>query len=122
MKLTPLQTIIFIVILAGITWGTYCATIDQLPDLTGVVVGNTTNPPGTNQIGTVYISDKDNAKNTSVIITNNTKIYRETKDNKQIETDMKLLRKGSKVEIYTIGEATNTIPPQIEAEKIIIKQ
>ena len=123
MKLTPLQTIIFIVIFAGITWGTYCATMDQLPNLTGVVVGDTNNPSTiSNQtIGTVYISE-DKAQNTSVVITNNTKIYRETKDNKQIETDMKLLKKGSKVEVYTIGKPTNTIPPQIEAEKIIIKQ
>ena len=42
MKLTPLQMVVILVILAGIAYGTYWATVDQMPDITGVVVGNTT--------------------------------------------------------------------------------
>lgn len=125
MKLSPLQTFIIIVILIGVMYGTYSATMDQLPDLTGTVVGNTTGTPNSaNQttIGTVYIHDEtNNTSNMSVIITKNTKIYQETKDNKQVETNMTHLTNGCKIDVYTIGDATNTIPPQITAEKIVIK-
>ncbi len=122
MKLTPLQMIVMIVILAGIVYGTYSATVDQLPDITGTVVGNTTNNNNQNQtIGTVYVQDDTNT-NTSVIIKKTTKIYKEMSDNSQVQTNMRDLKKGSKIEVHTIGEATNTIPPQITAEKIIVKK
>ena len=122
MKLTPLQMIVMIVILAGIVYGTYSATVDQLPDITGTIVGNTTNNNNQNQtIGTVYVQDDTNT-NTSVIIKITTKIYNEMSDNSQVHTNMRDLKKGSKIEVHTIGEATNTIPPQITAEKIIVKK
>lgn len=123
MKLSPLQTVVFIVILAGIAYGAYSATVDQLPDLSGTVVGNTTVTNGTNQtIGTVYLyDDTNNTSNMSVIITNHTKIYKEDKDGKQVAVNMSSITKGSKIDVYTIGDATNTIPPQITSEKIIIK-
>lgn len=122
MKLTPLQMIVMIVILAGIVYGTYSATVDQLPDITGTIVGNTTNNNNQNQtIGTVYVQDDTNT-NTSVIIKKTTKIYKEMSDNSQVQTNMRDLKKGSKIEVHTIGEATNTIPPQITAEKIIVKK
>ena len=114
--------IVMIVILAGIVYGTYSATVDQLPDITGTVVGNTTNNNNQNQtIGTVYVQDDTNT-NTSVIIKKTTKIYKEMSDNSQVQTNMRDLKKGSKIEVHTIGEATNTIPPQITAEKIIVKK
>lgn len=124
MKLNPIQMLVILVILAGIVYGTYSATIDQMPDITGVVVGNTTNNSNltNNSIGTVYVQDKNDATNTSVIITTNTKIYRENSKNQQVETNMKDLKKGSTIEVHTIGDATNTIPPQIVAERIIIKR
>ena len=123
MKLSSLQTVVFIVILTGIAYGTYSATIDQFPDLSGTVVGNTTVTNGTNQtIGTVYLYDNtNNTSNMSVIITNHTKIYKEDKDGKQVAVNMSSITKGSKIDVYTIGDATNTIPPQITSEKIIIK-
>ena len=116
--------LVILVILAGIVYGTYSATIDQMPDITGVVVGNTTNNSNltNNSIGTVYVQDKNDATNTSVIITTNTKIYRENSENQQVETNMKDLKKGFTIEVHTIGDATNTIPPQIVAERIIIKR
>ena len=124
MKLTPLQMVVILVILAGIAYGTYWATVDQMPDITGVVVGNTTSSSNitNNSIGTVYVQDETNTTNTSVIITKNTKIYRESSDNKQLESNMRDLKKGSKIEVHTIGAATNTIPPQIVAERILIKK
>ncbi|WP_455645732.1 hypothetical protein [Methanosphaera sp.] len=125
MKLSPLQALVLIVVLVGIVYGTYAATMDQLPDLTGTVVGNTTNiANSTNQtIGTIYIHDETNStSNMSVIITKNTKIYKENKDSKQVECKMNQLVRGSKVEVYTIGDPTNTIPPQVTAEKIVIKK
>lgn len=125
MKLSPLQAFAIIVVLIGVMYGTYSATMDQLPDLTGTVVGNTTgtsNSANQTAIGTVYIHDEtNNTSNMSVIITKNTKIYQETKDNKQVETNMSHLTNGCKIDVYTIGDATNTIPPQITAEKIVIK-
>lgn len=122
MKLTPLQMIVMIVILAGIVYGTYSATMAQLPDITGTVVGNTSSHNQTNMIrGTIYVED-DSHNNISIIITNETKIYREGKDDKLSNGKMNHLTKNSKVEIHTVGEATNTIPPQIVAEKIIIKK
>jgi hypothetical protein len=71
MKLTPLQMIAILVVLAGIAYGTYSATVDQLPDITGVVVGNTTSTSNitNNSIGTVYVQDESNTTNTSIIIT-----------------------------------------------------
>ena len=42
-------------------------------------------------------------------------------DNKEVKTDLNQLKKGSKVEVYTEGDPTNTIPPQITAKKIVIK-
>ena len=124
MKLTPLQMVVILVILAGIAYGTYWATVDQMPDITGVVVGNTTSSSNitNNSIGTVYVQDETNTTNTSVIITKNTKIYRESSNNKQLESNMRDLKKGSKIEVHTIGDATNTIPPQIVAERILIKK
>lgn len=123
MKLSPLQTVVFIVILAGIAYGAYSATVDQLPDLSGTVVGNTTVTNGSNQtVGTVYLyDDTNNTSNMSVIITNRTKIYREDKNGKQVAVNMSCITSGSKIEVYTIGDATDTIPPQITSEKIIIK-
>ena len=116
--------IIMIVILAGIVYGTYSATMDQLPDLTGTVMGNTTTSSNitNNSIGTVYMEDKMNTTNTSVIITQDTLIYKEIEDNKQVKADMKELRKGCNIEVHTIGDPSNTIPPQVVAEKIIIKR
>ncbi len=123
MKLTPLEMLVIIVILAGIVYGTYSATVDQMPDITGVVVGNTTNNSNitNNSIGTVYVRDEYNA-NTSVIITTQTKIYKENSENQQVESNMRDLKKGATIEVHTIGDATNTIPPQIVAERIIIKR
>lgn len=121
MKLTPLQMIVMLVILAGIAYGTYSATMAQLPDITGTVVGNTSSTNQSNHIrGTIYVED-DSQQNISVIITNTTKIYQEQKD-KVSDAKMNQLTKNSKIEVHTIGEATDTIPPQIVAEKIIIKK
>ncbi len=123
MKLTPLQMIAMIVILAGIVYGTYAATMDQLPDLTGNVMGNTTSANLTNNsIGSVYVQDDSKSTNMSIIITNNTKIYKEAADNQQVQASMNQLTKGCKIDVFTVGDATNTIPPQIVAEKIIIKK
>jgi hypothetical protein len=124
MKLTPLQMIVMIVILAGIVYGTYSATMDQLPDITGSVLGNTTSGTNitNNTIGTVYVQDDSQTTNTLIIITTQTKIYKESNDNQQVETDMRDLTQGCRVEIHTIGDATNTIPPQIVAERIVIKK
>lgn len=122
MKLTPLQMIVMIVILAGIAYGTYSATMAQLPDITGTVVGNTSSHNQTNMIrGTIYVEDESH-NNVSIIITNETKIYREEKNDELSNAKINHLTKNSKVEIHTVGEATNTIPPQIVAEKIIIKK
>lgn len=123
MKLTPLQTIVLLVILAGVTYGTYSATVAQLPNLTGTVVGNTTNDANaTNQtVGTIYITDDSNKTNTSLIIKNNTQIYKLSKDNKEVKTDLSQLKKGSKIEVYTEGDPTNTIPPQVTTKKIVIR-
>lgn len=123
MKLTPLQTIVLLVILAGVVFGTYSATVAQLPNLTGTVVGNTTNDANaTNQtVGTIYITDDTNKTNTSLIIKNNTQIYKLSKDNKEVKTDMSQLKKGSKIEVYTEGDPTNTIPPQVTTKKIVIR-
>ncbi len=124
MKLTPLEMLVVIVVLAGIVYGTYSATVNQLPDITGVVMGNTTNNSNltNNSIGTVYVQDDTNTTNTSVIITTKTKIYKENKDNQQVESSIRDLKKDSKIEVHTIGDATDTIPPQIVAERIIIKR
>lgn len=124
MKLTPLQTIVLLVILAGVIFGTYSATVAQLPNLTGTVVGNTTNNANTtNQtIGTIYLADDSNKTNTSLIIKNNTEIYKLSKDNKEVKTDLSQLKNGSKIDVYTEGDPTNTIPPQITTKKIVIKQ
>ena len=124
MKLTPLEMLVVIVVLAGIVYGTYFATVNQLPDITGVVMGNTTNNSNltNNSIGTVYVQDDTNTTNTSVIITTKTKIYKENKDNQQVESSIRDLKKDSKIEVHTIGDATDTIPPQIVAERIIIKR
>ena len=123
MKLTPLQTIVLLVILAGVVFGTYSATVAQLPNLTGTVVGNTTNDANaTNQtVGTIYITDDSNKTNTSLIIKNNTQIYKLSKDNKEVKTDLSQLKKGSKIEVYTEGDPTNTIPPQVTTKKIVIR-
>lgn len=124
MKLNPLQMLVILVILAGIVYGTYSATMDQMPDITGVIVGNTTNNSNltNNSIGTVYVQDANGGTNTSVIITTQTKIYRENSENQQVETNMRDLKKGNTIEVHTIGDATNTIPPQIVAEMIVIKR
>lgn len=124
MKLSPLEMLVILVILAGIVYGTYSATVDQLPDITGVVMGNTTTSSNitNNSIGTIYVQDDSNTTNTSVIITRQTKIYKENSENQQIETNMRDLKKDCKVEIHTIGDPTNTIPPQIVAERILIKR
>ena len=122
MKLTPLQMIVMLVILAGIAYGTYSATMAQLPDITGTVVGKTSSHNQTDSIrGTIYVED-DSHNNISVIITNTTKIYKESNDDKLLEAKMNQLKKNSKIEVHTIGDPTNTIPPQIVAEKIIIKK
>ena len=117
--------LVLIVILIGVAYGTYSATMDQLPDLSGTVVGNTTSVADTaNQtiVGSVYIHDENNnTSNMSVVITNNTKIYKETQDNKPVECKMDNITNGCKIDVYTIGDATNTIPPQITAERIVIK-
>lgn len=123
MKLSPLQSLVLIVILVGVVYGAYSATMDQLPNFSGTVVGNTTESNNTNQtIGTIYVYDESNSTtNMSVIITNHTKIYKETKDGNQVAVNMSDISSGSKVDVYTIGDATNTIPPQITSEKIVIK-
>lgn len=123
MKLTPLQMIVMFVVLAGIVYGTYAATMDQLPDITGTVMGSTTGSSNVtnDSIGTVYVQEDSN-ENISVIIRKSTKIYKENEENKQAEANMNQLKKGAKVEVHTIGDATDTIPPQIVAEKIIIKK
>lgn len=122
MKLTPIQMIVMVVILAGIVYGTYSATMAQLPDVTGTVVGNTSSHNHTNMIrGTIYVED-NSQNNISIIITNSTKIYKESSNDKLSEVKMNQLTKNSKVEVHTVGDATNTIPPQIVAEKIIIKK
>ncbi len=124
MKLSPLQAFAIIVILIGIVYGAYSATMDQLPDLSGTVVGNTTSSANTtNQtIGTVYIDNSDkNTENISIIITKNTKIYKEGKDNNKVKSSMKQITNGCTIDVYTIGDYTNTIPPQITAEEIVIK-
>lgn len=124
MKVSPLKAVIILIILAGVVYGTYSATMQQLPDLSGNIVGNTTSIANvTNQtIGTIYLDDNDNnTSNISVIITKNTKIYKENKDNQRSKAYMKDLATGSKVDVYTIGDYTNTIPPQITADEIIIK-
>ncbi|RAP45639.1 MAG: hypothetical protein BZ135_05490 [Methanosphaera sp. rholeuAM6] len=123
MKLTPLQMIVMFVVLAGIVYGTYAATMDQLPDITGTVMGSTTGSSNVtnDSIGTVYVQEDSN-ENISVIIRKSTKIYKENEENKQVEANMNQLKKGAKVEVHTIGDATDTIPPQIVAEKIIIKK
>lgn len=94
MKLSPLQTIVFIVILAGIAYGAYSATMNQLPDVSGTVVGNTTVNNSTNPtIGTVYLyDDTNNSSNTSVIIRKNTKIYKEDKNGKQTSVNMSSIK------------------------------
>ncbi len=125
MQLSPLQMIIILVILAGFVIGTYSATMDQLPDLTGTVVGNTTNHANNtnNTIGTFYLHDENNNQyNTSIIVKNNTKIFKETEDNKQVRTDFGSIKNGGKIDVYTVGDPTNTIPPQVIAEKIVLKK
>ncbi|RAP52245.1 MAG: hypothetical protein BZ138_03440 [Methanosphaera sp. rholeuAM270] len=122
MKLTPLQMIIMLVILAGIAYGTYSATMAQLPDVTGTIIGNTSSNNQSNIIrGTIYVED-DSHNNISIIISNSTKIYKESSNDILSECKMSQLTKNSKVEVHTVGDATNTIPPQIVAEKIIIKK
>lgn len=125
MQLSPLQMIIILVILAGFVIGTYSATMDQLPDLTGTVVGNTTNNANNtnNTIGTFYLDDDSNNEyNISIIVKDNTKIFKETEDNKQVKTDFGTIKNGRKIDVYTVGDRTNTIPPQITAEKIVLKK
>ncbi len=122
MRLSALQIFIILVILAGICYGTYSATMDLLPDETGTVVGNTTNnnTNATNQtIGTVYLESEDS--NMSIIITNSTQIYKESGGN-EVEASMDDLQTGAQLDVYTIGKSTNTIPPQITAEKIVVKE
>ena len=61
MQLSPLQTLVLLVVLFGVVIGTYNATMDQLPDLTGTVIGNTTNNDNSsNEIGTLYLYDETN--------------------------------------------------------------
>ena len=123
MKVSPLKAIVIIIILAGVVYGTYSATVNQLPDLSGNIVGNTTAiANSTNQsIGTIYIDDQNNeSSNISVVITKNTKIYKEV-DNQKVNVSLRDLKTGSRVEVYTIGKYSNTIPPQITAEEIDIK-
>ena len=120
MKVSPLKAIVIIIILAGVVYGTYSATVNQLPDLSGNIVGNTTAiANSTNQsIGTIYIDDQNNeSSNISVVITKNTKIYKEV-DNQKVNASLRDLKTGSRVEVYTIGKYSNTIPPQITAEEI----
>lgn len=123
MKLTPLEMIVLFVVLAGIVYGTYSATMDQLPDITGTVMGSTTDSSdiANDSIGTAYVQGDSNG-NISVVIVRDTKIYVENADNKEVETNINQLKKGCKVEVHTIGDATDTIPPQIVAEKIVIKK
>ncbi|PAV08264.1 hypothetical protein [Methanosphaera cuniculi] len=124
MKVSPLKAIIILIVLAGVVYGTYTATMQQLPDLSGDIVGNTTSIANvTNQtIGTIYLDDhKNETSNISVIITKKTKLYKENKDNQRSKAYMKDLTTGSRVDVYTIGEYSNTIPPQITADEIIIK-
>ena len=124
MKLTPLQTIALLVILAGVVYGTYSATVDQLPDLTGTVMGNTTNNANiTNDtIGNIYITDEKNESDTLIIVKNSTQIFKQTKDDQLVKAGIEQLKNGSKVEVYTVGKPTNTLPPQIVAEKIVVKK
>lgn len=126
MKLSPLQMIIILVVLAGFVIGTYYATMDQLPDISDVkVIGNTTGSPTltNNTLGTFYITDETNkTSNMSIIVRNNTKIFVENKDNKQIEANISAIKTGSRIDVYTVGDPTNTIPPQIRAEKIVVKR
>ena len=125
MKLSPLQMIILLVILAGFVIGTYFATVDQLPNLSGKVIGNTTSTPNaTNQtIATFYIHDEsNNTSNMLIIVKNTTKIYKETNDNKQVETNITSINNGCMIDVYTVGDSTDTIPPQITAEKIVVKK
>lgn len=124
MKVSPLKAVIILIVLAGVVYGTYTATMQQLPDLSGDIVGNTTSIANvTNQtIGTIYLDDhKNETSNISVIITKKTKLYKENKDNQRSKAYMKDLTTGSSVDVYTIGEYSNTIPPQITADEIIIK-
>lgn len=126
MKLTPLQTIILLVVLAGFIIGTYSATMDLLPDISDArVIGNTTDTPTlTNHtLGTIYVKDDTNqTSNKSIIVKEDTKIFVENNENKQIETNITSIKTGSKIDIYTIGDPTNTIPPQYTAEKIVVKR
>lgn len=126
MKLTPLQTIILLVVLAGFVIGTYSATMDLLPDISDAhVIGNTTGSPNlTNHtIGTIYVKDDTNqTSDKSIIVKDNTKIFIENNENNQIEANITSIKTGSKIDIYTIGDPTNTIPPQITAEKIVVKK
>jgi len=125
MKLSPIQMIILLVVLAGFVIGTYFATVDQLPNLSGKVIGNTTSTPNaTNQtIATFYIADEsNNTSNTLILVKNSTKIYKETKDNNEVETNITAINNGCKIDVYTVGDSSNTIPPQITAEKIVVKK
>ncbi|MCD7781783.1 MAG: hypothetical protein LUG89_03685 [Methanosphaera sp.] len=120
MKLNILQQIVIVVILVGICYGTYSATIDQLPDESGTIIGNTTTNNSTDgSIGTVYLQTDD--ANMSIIITNSTKIYKES-NGKEVNSSMEALTKGSKIDVYTIGKPTDTIPQQITSEKIVIRE
>ncbi len=125
MKLNLLQIIVLIVILAGIAYGTYSATVDQLPDYTGTVIGNTTstdNSTGNPVIGTLYVhTNNKNTDNMTIIIKKNTKIYQETSNGTQVEKDISIIKNGQTIDIYTVGDPTNTLPPQINSEKIIVK-
>ncbi len=133
MRLSPLQVLVIIVILAGVCYGTYSATMDILPDVTGTIVGNTTSNANnttnttnstniTNQtLGTVYIQPDDDSSNMSIIITTSTKIYKES-NGEEVESSIDELQTGAQVDVYTIGKSTNTIPPQIKSEKIVIKE
>lgn len=126
MKLTPLQTIILIVVLAGFVIGTYSATMDLLPDISDArVVGTTTGSPTlkNHTISTLYVKDDTNqTSDKSIIVKEDTKIFIENSDNKQVETNITAIKNGTKIDVYTIGDPTNTIPPQITAEKIVVKQ
>lgn len=125
MQLSPLQMIILIVVLAGFAIGTYTATVDQLPDISDVkVIGGTTTSPSlkNNTVGSFYITDGNNqTSNVSIIVKNNTKIFKENKDNKQIETNISSIKSGTRIDVYTEGDPTNTLPPQHTASKIVIK-
>ncbi len=125
MELSPLQMIIILIILAGFVIGTYSATMDQLPDLSGTVIGNTTNNANNTNatVGTFYLDDKNNNDyNISIIVREDTKIFKETEDNKQVPTNFTTIKNGKQIDVYTIGDPTNTIPPQITAEKIVLKK